>query len=196
LLAHNPTVPIKNNVWFADGPQNYAATRTVIINYPAEQNLAGGWPLPSLEFPDREAYGVSAFHQLHCVVRTTSDGINAITKISQSALRREIANLEKGFHKAQKGMSVSFGDIRDAGHTDHCINLLVQVSRRFNHLQSLLLTSVKAVKCTGDLTLTPVKVINGTQINDFDAFGAPRRCHDWAKVYELATENSGDHFFK
>lgn len=63
-------VPTKDNVWFADGPQKYAPTRTVKIKHPSKHGLAGGWPLPSLEFPDREAYGVSAFHQLHCVVST------------------------------------------------------------------------------------------------------------------------------
>lgn len=55
---------------------------------------------------------------------------------------------------------------------------------------------MKAVKCNGDLTLTPVKVINNTLINDFNAYGAPRLCHDWASIYELAKKNSADEYFK
>ncbi|KAH8821802.1 hypothetical protein F5884DRAFT_769088 [Xylogone sp. PMI_703] len=155
-------IPLKDNVWFSDEIQDFASVRTVEIRHPSKHNLAGGWPLPSEEFPEREAYGVSAFHQLHCLV----------------SLKREISGLVGALEKSSQGVFTPLDNVHDAGHTAHCVNFLVQ-----------------AIKCTSDLTLVPVKVANNTLINDFDAYGASRRCRDWNRVHELAVQYGADHFF-
>ncbi|KAE9379515.1 hypothetical protein N431DRAFT_460768 [Stipitochalara longipes BDJ] len=114
--------PFKNDVWFTDEPQNYAAVRTVEIHNPSRHNLAGGWPVPSPEFPLSEAFGVSAFHQLHCI----------------TSLKQEIDRLVTAFKKSSQGVSLSVEDLYDAGHTAHCMNFLIQVSARGDAFENTL----------------------------------------------------------
>lgn len=95
--------------------------------------------MPSLEFPQREAFGVSAFHQLHCIVRINLRiGKNAVAKFLKRSLKHEIGRLVLGLNQSSQGRPIFIEDLHDAGHTAHCVNFLIQVSRGDDALESVL----------------------------------------------------------
>lgn len=130
----------------------------------------------SLNYPDTKA-GLSVFHQLHCLVRTTMDlSSESHTDMQKGALRHFMWDLVYGRYDTEKLLRewpqnvtapTYHGAIHGLWHIAHCFDYLRQ-----------------GVQCSADMSLEFVSENTGLAV--VDGLDYSHECKSWDAVWEYA----------
>jgi len=148
-----------NSAWETILPEGKGA---IEVPDPKQWHLEGGYPVSNGTSSTSELYGLSMFHQLHCL----------------ATLKSEFAKFVKN-SPGETHIAGRDEDGRDEGiigpeHLEHCFDYLRQ-----------------AIMCAGDLTLEKAIVKDGVPIASVDGWGVVHQCQDWKAMFDFAESHRG-----